>query len=265
MGKKMRITLAALQNHKHIAGDIERGIKLFERGGVEFMEDASLGYIADVPEKGDHRRVKVTFTPDGLDIESFFCNKCVLRSKGAICRHVVAGILAIQGGVYETTHGFFDIRPIDAEIRPMVTAFLKDYWSGAFILIRGEAIDITSVDGFALVENGSLTGVVTYIVRGGACEVVSLNSMAERRGAGTALVDAVTSRARELGCTCLRLPTTNDNLNAIGFYQKRGFDLVGVNLGAIDREREQKPSIPIIGQNGIPMHHEIEFAMELEE
>lgn len=159
----------------------------------------------------------------------------------------------------------FDIRPIDAETRPVVTEFLTGYWSGTFILIRGEAIDITAVDGFAAVENGRLIGVVTYIVRGEACEIVSLNSLTEKRGVGTILVSAVISRARELGCTRVQLLTTNDNLNAIGFYQKRGFELVGVNPGAIDRAREQKPSIPLIGQNGIPIRHELEFAMNLQE
>lgn len=157
----------------------------------------------------------------------------------------------------------FDIHPIDAETRPLVTAFLTNYWSGTFMLIRGEVIDITTVDGYALVESDALVGVITYIVRGDACEIVSLNSVTEERGVGAALVDAVISRTRELGCSRLRLLTTNDNLNAIGFYQKRGFELVGVNLGAIDKEREKKPSIPLIGQNRIAMHHEIEFSMEL--
>lgn len=156
-----------------------------------------------------------------------------------------------------------DVHPIDTETRPMVTEFLTNYWSGTFILIRGEAVDITTIDGFAVVKNGSLTGIISYIVRGEACEIVSLNSTAERRGVGTALVNAVIARAREFGCRRVQLLTTNDNLNAIGFYQRRGFDLVGINLGEIDRAREQKPSIPLIGQNGIPIRHEIEFAMNL--
>lgn len=101
MSEKIAITLATLGRHNHIVGDIERGTKLYERGGVEFAVDANLGYIADIPEKGEHRRVIITFTNDGLDIESFFCNKCALRNGSAICRHVVAGILAIQGGVPE--------------------------------------------------------------------------------------------------------------------------------------------------------------------
>lgn len=53
----------------------------------------------DIPEKGEHRRVIIAFTHDGSNIESFFCNKCALRSSGAICRHVVADIFAIQGGI----------------------------------------------------------------------------------------------------------------------------------------------------------------------
>lgn len=157
-----------------------------------------------------------------------------------------------------------DIRPIDANTRALVTAFLTEYWSGTFILIRGEPIDIATVDGFALVENGQLAGVVTFIVRGKACEIVSLNSITEKRGVGAALIDAVIVHARKLGCSWLQLLTTNDNLNAIGFYQKRGFNLVGVDLGAIDKGRVQKPSIPLIGQNGIPIHHEIAFAMDLQ-
>jgi GNAT superfamily N-acetyltransferase len=76
-------------------------------------------------------------------------------------------------------------------------------------------------------------------------------------------VNAVVARARELDCKRVQLLTTNDNLNAIGFYQKRGFELVGVNLGAIDKERALKPSIPFIGKNGIPIRHEVEFAMYL--
>ena len=157
----------------------------------------------------------------------------------------------------------FAVCPIDVKTRSTVTAFLTDYWSGPFILIHGEVIDIATLDGFTFIEKDSLAGVVTYIVRSGICEIVSLNSITEKRGVGTALVDVIISHARELNCTQVRLLTTNDNLNAIGFYQKRGFDLVDVNLCAIDREREPKPSIPLIGQTGIPIRHEIEFSMTL--
>ena len=77
------------------------------------------------------------------------------------------------------------------------------------------------------------------------------------------LLNSVIKMSKQNGNKRIQLITTNDNINAIRFYQKRGFELIGINCGAIDREREMKPQIPIIGENGIPLRHEIEFSMEL--
>ena len=57
--------------------------------------------------------------------------------------------------------------------------------------------------------------------------------------------------------------TTNDNIAAIGFYQKRGFDISGFNRFAVDKARKKKPEIPLTGMCGIPLKHEIEFEMVL--
>lgn len=157
------------------------------------------------------------------------------------------------------------IEPITPRTRTLVTAFIAEAWNGTTMLIRGEVIDMTQVDGFVWLEpdGAAIRGLITYIFRGDACEIASLNSQCENRGVGTALVELVKAQARARGCTRLQLLTSNDNVNAIKFYQKRGFELAGVNLGAIDRARALKPEIPLIGQNGIPLRHEIEFAMEL--
>jgi N-acetylglutamate synthase-like GNAT family acetyltransferase len=134
------------------------------------------------------------------------------------------------------------------------------------MMIRDEIIDCRNIDGFIVPDDAGtgVMGLLMYIYRDDACEIVSLNSERSHAGLGTALVQKVKETAVSHGCKTLRLLTTNDNLNAIGFYQKRGFDLVGINIGAIDRERESfKPEIPLIGQNGIPLHHEIDFSMNL--
>ncbi|MDR1156690.1 MAG: GNAT family N-acetyltransferase [Oscillospiraceae bacterium] len=160
------------------------------------------------------------------------------------------------------------IMPITSETRELATAYITHAWQTAQMMVRGEIIDCAVLAGFiALDESGeNVIGLVTYIIRGDACEIVSLNSERPRTGLGTALIDRIKQTAIAKGCTILRLLTSNDNINAIGFYQKRGFDMVGLNLGAIDRERESfKPEIPYIGQNGIPLHHEIDFAMKLED
>ncbi len=58
--------------------------------------------------------------------------------------------------------------------------------------------------------------------------------------------------------------TTNDNLNALRFYQKRGFILVQLRPNALARSRQLKPQIPLVGMDGIPLRDEIELEMDLD-
>ncbi|MFT3891870.1 MAG: GNAT family N-acetyltransferase [Anaerolineales bacterium] len=77
------------------------------------------------------------------------------------------------------------------------------------------------------------------------------------------MIDLVVEEARTHNCKRLLLITTNDNLHAIGFYQKRGFQMAAIHRGAVDEARKIKPSIPTIGAHGIPMRDEIELEMVL--
>ena len=80
---------------------------------------------------------------------------------------------------------------------------------------------------------------------------------------GTALIEAVKEKAEEVRCRRLWLITTNDNLNALRFYQKRGFRLVKVSPSAVDAARQIKPSISELGADGIPLRDEIELELRL--
>jgi len=159
------------------------------------------------------------------------------------------------------------IEPISETTRELASAYIIKKWLTAQMLIRDEIIDCTAIDGFIVLDESreNVVGLITYIYRDTACEIVTLNSERPRTGIGTALIEKVKQTAIAFGCKTLRLLTSNDNLNAIGFYQKRGFELVGLRLGAIDWERESlNPQIPVIGHNGIPIHHEIDFSLNLE-
>jgi RimJ/RimL family protein N-acetyltransferase len=100
-------------------------------------------------------------------------------------------------------------------------------------------------------------------VAGGACELVSLDSLREGQGIGSALLAGVADEAGRRGCHRLWLITTNDNLDAIRFYQRRGMRLVAVHRGGVDEARRLKPSIPLMGEHGIPIHDELEFELVL--
>jgi hypothetical protein len=52
-------------------------------------------------------------------------------------------------------------------------------------------------------------------------------------------------------------------MNALRFYQKRGFVLVAVHRNALEQSRKLKPEIPLIGDDEIPLRDEIELEMML--
>jgi predicted thioesterase len=100
---KIAVTMATLESHNHFVGDIERGVKIYERGGVDYMEQEPGRFLAKVPHKGsDFKTAMVTFARDGRDIDEYYCD-CSWRSSGKpLCRHVVALVLAVQGGVVDS-------------------------------------------------------------------------------------------------------------------------------------------------------------------
>ena len=102
-----------------------------------------------------------------------------------------------------------------------------------------------------------LAGVLTYVLSDDACEVLTLHAARPRGGAGTALLDAVRALAGERR---VWLITTNDNVDALRFYQRRGFRLAKLHAGAVDDSRARlKPEIPEVGDHGIPLHDELEL------
>ena len=90
-------------------------------------------------------------------------------------------------------------------------------------------------------------------------EIVTLNAIDRRAGIGTMLIEAAVGKARRFGCREIRLTTTNDNIDALRFYQRRGFRMAELRPGAVDQSRQEKPQIPRVGDYGIPLHDEIDL------
>lgn len=157
----------------------------------------------------------------------------------------------------------FSIQPLTARDRDWLTQFIADRWDSSMIVSRGTIYSAETLPGFVAVQQDERIGLVTYHLHGDACEVVSLDSMREGIGVGTALIEAVRDAASQAGCSRLWLITSNDNLHALGFYQKRGFHLVAVHCNAIEQSRKLKPQIPLIGEHGIPIRDEIELELSL--
>ncbi|AWZ02513.1 acetyltransferase (GNAT) family protein [Rhodobiaceae bacterium] len=157
----------------------------------------------------------------------------------------------------------FHVRPIEAEDRALVEGALNEAWGSVRVVSRGKLWNPLDLPGIVAERGGNLVGLVTYRHEAAVTEVVTLDSFAEGVGVGSALLEAVADAARDQGKASLWLITTNDNIPAIGFYQRRGWDMVALHHGALARSRRLKPEIPTHGLDGVPIDHEIEFRLAL--
>jgi GNAT superfamily N-acetyltransferase len=151
------------------------------------------------------------------------------------------------------------VRQRDESDRAEVEAFLADRYSRR--VARLGRIE-HPLDHPALVaeRDGTLAGVLTYVLDGDGCEILTLHAAERFTGTGTALVQAVERVAADAGCHRLWLITTNDNVDALRFYQRRGFRLAALHRGAVDDSRARlKPEIPRIGEHGIELRDELEL------
>jgi GNAT superfamily N-acetyltransferase len=154
------------------------------------------------------------------------------------------------------------VRPREAADQDAARAFLARHYS-ARVARLGRLLD--PLDHPALLaenDDGQLLGMLTYVPQQGweQCEVLTLHASRQWHGAGTALIEAVEQLAAQHGCARLWVITTNDNVDALRFYQRRGFQLVAVHRGAVDDSRRRlKPEITVTGAYGIPLRDEIEL------
>ena len=123
--------------------------------------------------------------------------------------------------------------------------------------------DLSTLPTLVAEENGAVTGTLQYQVDDEALEVVSIYAARQGNGVGTALLAAAGEVARKRGLHRMWLVTTNDNLDALRFYQRRGMRITKVDPGAVDRSRKRKPAIPEIGYFGIPLHDELTLEADL--
>lgn len=154
------------------------------------------------------------------------------------------------------------IRPYRESDRSWAVQLMNDEFGGPLHARRGELIDVLAFPGFFFEQGGRPVGLLTYRRENGDCELVFIGAVERHRGIGTALVDAL--REEVADCDRIWLVTTNDNLEALRFYQRRGFALAALRVGAVDEARRSvKPQLPRVGEFGIPMRDELELELRL--
>jgi GNAT superfamily N-acetyltransferase len=153
------------------------------------------------------------------------------------------------------------IRSKELDDQTWIEQTLEELWGNRMIAVHGQLFDAAALP--ALIAGGRL-GLLTYTVEPPTAEIVTLNALEPRQGIGSALVAALAAELAACGVGEIHLTTTNDNLDALRFYQRRGFRLAAVRPGAVDAARHLKPAIPVVGNYGIARHDEIELVLILD-
>jgi DNA-3-methyladenine glycosylase I len=156
------------------------------------------------------------------------------------------------------------INPLSAADKAWVLERTELLFGGAFLVSRDIVHDPTQLPGFIAVQDGERVGLATYHINGDRCEVVTLDALCQYLGIGSELLLAVEAAARAEGCSRLWCITTNDNLDALRFFQRRGFVIADIRLDSMQKIRMLKPGIPLVGCHGIPIRDEVELEKSIE-
>ena len=152
------------------------------------------------------------------------------------------------------------VRPVQDGDRPTVEWLTTQLWGAPEVIVHDGVFHPATLPGFIAERAGRIAGLVTFDVRPGVLEIVTINALDLYEGIGTMLIEAVRAEAKRRGCREITLTTTNDNIGALRFYQRRGFRLAALRPGAVDRSRLRKPEIPRTGDFGIPLRDEIDLS-----
>lgn len=149
------------------------------------------------------------------------------------------------------------VRTLDSSDSQWALDIWKKMWKTDHVVTLGKLYYFRDLHGFIAECNSQRVGLLTYDVRNKELEIITLDSIMENVGIGTALIERALEEARKRKCERVLLITTNDNTDALRFYQRKGFSIHSINVGAIEESRKLKPSIPHVGNDGIPIRDEI--------
>ena len=191
---------------------------------------------------------------------------CLIENIGSYNFHLKIGFEETERCIFFSkgiTALNYEISQVDDALRKKLQPILDESWAGPYIAVGGKLWDSRTMSGYAALNDEELIGYLLYELYDNDCEIMVLESLAQNIGVATALIEQVKQSAKMSGANRLIVRTTNDNIYAFRFYQRRGFKIHKIQCGEVAAARKLKPSIPLIGNDNIPICDEIIFMMEL--
>ncbi len=157
-----------------------------------------------------------------------------------------------------------NIRAVKQEDATWIKSFMNEYWGGEPLVIRGGKKyypSSLSLDGLIAENTQGVVGFLFYEIQDRACEIIVFEVLDKFQGIGTQMLDQLKEIVKIKECDRIHLMTTNDNLDALRFYQRRRFTITEIRVNAVAQARAIKPTIGLVGEYGIPLRDEIDLEL----
>jgi ribosomal protein S18 acetylase RimI-like enzyme len=130
------------------------------------------------------------------------------------------------------------------------------FWDEVEVECFGQSYQVDMLPAYVACDGDEIVGVASYACEGDTVNLVMLNVLPQWHGQGAAreLIAAVTE-----GAARIIVATTNDDLPALGLYQRLGFTITRVLVGKV---LEHHGGVEL-GFAGIPVRDEIQMELRL--
>ncbi|MFX1320105.1 MAG: GNAT family N-acetyltransferase [Promethearchaeota archaeon] len=151
------------------------------------------------------------------------------------------------------------IRSLDVSDKEWLKRLIISEWASIKVVTRGNVHFVDKLPGYIAIRGNEKVGLITFRIYNDECEIITLNSLIENIGIGTALLKELENYAILNDCKRVLVITTNDNVDALRFYQIKGFKIKAIHVNVIKKSRKLKPEIPLKGLYDIEIRDEIEL------
>ncbi len=149
----------------------------------------------------------------------------------------------------------------DEDIKIVEERLMEEHGSKVMITPAKEYQDLSLLGGFLAFEENKLIGQILLNYENDECEIVELHTKIQGVGVGTELIKKSIEEAKGNNCKRIWVSTSNDNIDALKFYQKRMFFMCKIHENHLDKVRAKYPNIPKYGDYGIFLKDQIELEM----
>jgi ribosomal protein S18 acetylase RimI-like enzyme len=155
------------------------------------------------------------------------------------------------------------VREVQSSEGEWLETTLRERWPHELLVGRGRVREPSELLALVAIRDDERIGLLTYVIEEDVAELVTLDALRPGSGIGARLIGGLASSARNAGTRALRVMVTNDNVRGLRYYQRLGFHLTALRVGAIERLRPHRDWIPRTGQDDIPIRDEIELELDL--